>query len=122
MTLRRGYVDTSWGQVHYLEHGEGPVCAFFHESPQSVQAFEQTLPHMTGIRAIAFDTPGYGNSDPPPEDGFEIPDYSARLLEAIDGLGMLLHQAVPGFERWFGVRPSVTEALRTHVLAGGETS
>ena len=45
-----------------------------------------------------------------------------RGLKAIDGLGMLLHQAVPGFERWFGVRPSVTEALRTHVLAGGETS
>jgi len=88
MTLRRGYVDTSWGQVHYLEHGEGPVCAFFHESPQSVQAFEQTLPLMSGIRAIAFDTPGYGNSAPPPRDGFEIPDYSARLLEAIDGLGV----------------------------------
>lgn len=45
-----------------------------------------------------------------------------RGLKAIDGLGMLLHQAVPGFERWFGVRPSVTEALRSHVLAGGETS
>jgi shikimate dehydrogenase len=29
-----------------------------------------------------------------------------------DGLGMLLHQAVGGFERWFGVRPRVTEGLR----------
>jgi len=28
-----------------------------------------------------------------------------RGLRAADGLGMLLHQAVPGFERWFGVRP-----------------
>lgn len=36
----------------------------------------------------------------------------------IDGLGMLLHQAVPGFEAWFGHRPAVTEALRAHVLAG----
>ena len=36
---------------------------------------------------------------------------------AVDGLGMLLHQAVPGFERWFGVRPQVTPALRTLVLA-----
>ena len=35
----------------------------------------------------------------------------------VDGLGMLLHQAVPGFERWFGLRPEVTEALRLHVEA-----
>ena len=30
----------------------------------------------------------------------------------VDGLGMLLHQAVPGFEHWFGKRPVVTDALR----------
>ena len=34
----------------------------------------------------------------------------------VDGLGMLLHQAVPGFERWFGQRPEVDEALRAVVL------
>jgi len=35
-----------------------------------------------------------------------------RGLATVDGLGMLLHQAVPGFERWFGVRPEVTDELR----------
>jgi len=35
----------------------------------------------------------------------------------VDGLGMLLYQAVPGFERWFGVRPDVTPALRAQVVA-----
>jgi len=34
----------------------------------------------------------------------------------VDGLGMLLHQAVPGFERWFGKKPDVDEALRDAVL------
>ena len=34
----------------------------------------------------------------------------------VDGLGMLLHQAVPGFERWFGLRPEVTDDLRAAVL------
>ena len=34
----------------------------------------------------------------------------------VDGLGMLLHQAVPGFERWFGVRPEVDDATRKAVL------
>ncbi len=37
----------------------------------------------------------------------------------VDGLGMLLHQAVPGFERWFGTRPEVTEDLRKAVLGNG---
>jgi len=39
-----------------------------------------------------------------------------RGLTVVDGLGMLLHQAAPGFERWFGGRPVVTRALRTAVL------
>ncbi|MCC5972829.1 MAG: shikimate dehydrogenase [Rubellimicrobium sp.] len=34
----------------------------------------------------------------------------------VDGLGMLLHQAVPAFERWFGVRPEVDDAVRAAVL------
>ncbi|MAH84330.1 MAG: shikimate dehydrogenase [Rhodospirillaceae bacterium TMED8] len=36
----------------------------------------------------------------------------------VDGLGMLLHQARPGFEAWFGERPQVTDGLRKHVEAG----
>jgi shikimate dehydrogenase len=40
---------------------------------------------------------------------------AARGNRTVDGLGMLLHQAVPGFERWFGVRPEVTPQLRAHV-------
>ena len=40
----------------------------------------------------------------------------ARGCITVDGLGMLLHQAAPGFERWFGVRPEVDEPLRAAVL------
>ncbi len=40
-----------------------------------------------------------------------------RGNRVVDGLGMLLQQAVPGFERWFGVRPEVTPELRAHVAA-----
>lgn len=36
----------------------------------------------------------------------------------VDGFGMLLHQAVPGFELWFGQRPLVTSTLRAHILEG----
>ncbi len=49
-------------------------------------------------------------------------EAAKRGNAVVDGLGMLLHQAVPGFERWFGVRPHVTPALRAHVVATlGET-
>lgn len=41
----------------------------------------------------------------------------ARDLTCVDGLGMLLHQAVPGFAAWFGVEPAVDRALRDVVLA-----
>ncbi len=40
-----------------------------------------------------------------------------RDLATVDGLGMLLHQAAPGFEKWFGKRPMVTPALRSLVEA-----
>ena len=46
----------------------------------------------------------------------------AKGLRTVDGLGMLLHQAAPGFERWFGVRPEVTAKLRRVVVRDlGET-
>lgn len=40
----------------------------------------------------------------------------ARGNMVVDGLGMLLHQAVPGFEAWFGVRPAVTAELRDLIV------
>lgn len=39
----------------------------------------------------------------------------ARGLRGVDGLGMLLHQARPGFLAWFGVEPQVDQALRDYV-------
>lgn len=41
---------------------------------------------------------------------------SAAGATIVDGLGMLMHQGVPGFERWFGERPNVDEAARAAVL------
>ncbi len=42
---------------------------------------------------------------------------AAKGCPTVDGLGMLLHQAVPGFEAWFRKRPEVDEDLRAAVLA-----
>lgn len=43
-------------------------------------------------------------------------EAEAMGCTAVDGLGMLLHQAAPGFERWFGHRPEVDDATRKAVL------
>lgn len=55
-----------------------------------------------------------------------VPLETALLVAArkrgnitVDGIGMLLHQARPGFRAWFGVDPEVTPALRGFVLADG---
>ena len=45
-----------------------------------------------------------------------LADAAARGLKTVDGLGMLLHQARPGFRSWFGCDPEVTDALRAACL------
>lgn len=66
--VRRGYVDTPGGQIHFYAAGDrGPLVFLFHETALSGNEFEKTLPILaTRCRAIALDTPGYGMSDPPP--------------------------------------------------------
>lgn len=51
-----------------------------------------------------------------PLDTLFLREARSRGCRTVDGLGMLLHQAAPGFERWFGVRPEVDDALRAAVL------
>ena len=46
-----------------------------------------------------------------------LAEAKALGLKTVDGLGMLLHQAVPGFEAWFGVRPMVNARLRQTIEA-----
>lgn len=45
-----------------------------------------------------------------------LQDAAEIGCRTVDGLGMLLHQAVPGFDRWFGVRPEVNEKTRAAIL------
>lgn len=46
-----------------------------------------------------------------------LAEARSRGLRIVDGLGMLLHQAVPGFAAWFGTTPEVTPALRARIEA-----
>jgi shikimate dehydrogenase len=69
----------------------------------------------SGDPGIAFDS---GRKDAIVADLVYVPLETQLLRSArthglvgVDGLGMLLHQAVPGFEKWFGVRPDVSSEL-----------
>lgn len=89
--VRRGYVDTPLGQVHYRAAGtDAPeqrplIC--FHQSPSSSLTYQEILPFLgPHRRAIALDTPGFGESFRPKRKP-SLPDYAAWLRDAVHGLG-----------------------------------
>lgn len=77
---------------------------------------------MAGHPAIALDMDAFMGALKPGAAVYDIVyvPFETALLKAakahghpaVDGLGMLMHQAVPGFARWFGVTPTVTAELR----------
>ena len=86
-TTRKGYVDGPFGQIHYYEAGEGPCLILAHQSPVCGRMFEKAMPLLSdrGIRAIAVDTPGFGNSDVPAEPP-TIVDYADAFAAVLAGL------------------------------------
>lgn len=107
-------------------------------APDSIAVAWGDVPNLLGKTDCLVNTTSLGMTGQPPLDldlaplksgalvtdivyaPLETPllgEARARGYRTVDGLGMLLHQAVPGFERWFGVRPQVTDELRRLVLA-----
>ena len=90
---KRGYVDGRFGQVHYhrawpgAEDGGKTPVAFFHQNHKSAFEYDLLLREMGRDReALAFDSPGYGRSDPPP--GVPVmDDFAGAMADALDGLG-----------------------------------
>jgi len=93
---QRGYVNCRFGQIHY--HRAWPAAesvrtplAFFHQNHKSAFEYDMLLREMGRDReALAFDTPGYGSSDGPP-DVPTMADYAGSMANALDGLGFGAH-------------------------------
>ena len=91
--LRRMYVDSRYGQLHLRSafpasggFDELTTLICLHQSPMSGRVFEGFLRLMGTDRSVyAPDTPGFGESDPPPEQP-AIADYAAALGDFIDQL------------------------------------
>ncbi|WP_044564184.1 alpha/beta hydrolase [Azospirillum sp. B4] len=91
--IRRGFVDTSFGQVHYRTIGDGPVLIMHHASPGSAKQLEGLMRLLAAeFRVVAFDTPGNGDSSPLSIATPTIADLAAGLLQAVVDLG--IEQAV----------------------------
>ncbi len=92
VNVRRQYIDGRFGQMHYriarpAGETERPPLMCFHSSPNSGRIYEIFLGHMGTDRiAVAVDTPGFGESDPP-ADPPSIEDYAAAMGEVADALG-----------------------------------
>jgi pimeloyl-ACP methyl ester carboxylesterase len=85
----KGYAMGVHGQVHYRDSGEGVPLVLLHQAPMSHRQYDTVFPLLAarGLRAIAIDLPGYGQSDPPcfvPEIG----DYASAPLAVMDALGI----------------------------------
>lgn len=88
--VRRAYVDGRFGQMHLRIARNGssglPPLVCIHMSPMSGRVFEDFLAEIGADRtAIAFDTPGFGLSDPPPSPP-SIADYASALLDGLSAL------------------------------------
>ncbi|MDX2144948.1 MAG: alpha/beta fold hydrolase [Rhodospirillaceae bacterium] len=94
VTVKRQYVDGPFGQIHVRiaapadpKADTKPALACFHYSPGSGRMYEQILPLLATDRTVmAFDTPGYGNSTPPPKQPV-LTDYVNALTTALTALG-----------------------------------
>src|SRR4051794_39044245 len=65
--VRRSFVDLPHGQMHWAECGlpDAPAVLLLHQTPRSWLEYREVLPLLgQRVRAIALDTPGFGDSEP----------------------------------------------------------
>ena len=86
--MKRAYIDTPEGQIHYLSDGKGEPLLLLHQTPLSSNLFSRVVPILAKkYKVVAMDTLGYGNSDKPPE-GYTIEDYARNIIHFIDAIGI----------------------------------
>jgi len=90
MSIRKGYVDTRDGQIHYrVSAAAGPALVFLHQTASSSAMWEQIMQRLEGrCHMVALDTPGFGGSYDPGVVAPDIGYYRDAFLEALAGLGL----------------------------------
>lgn len=87
--MPRHYTNGPFGQLHYSDIGSGIPLILCHQAPLSQRQFGKVYPLLAqrGIRAIGFDLPGFGQSDPPSAPP-SIEDYASVLPALLEAAGL----------------------------------
>ena len=87
--IKRQFVRIGNRHVHYRYAGQGPVLLLLHQSPQNSRMWLSMIERFADrYTVIAPDTPGFGYSDPLPDDAPGIEQFANATLEFADALGI----------------------------------
>ena len=86
--VKKSYISSQYGQVHFQIYGDGIPLILCHQSPSSLEMFNSAYPVLAalGIQSIGIDTPGYGQSDGPNNQP-KILDYAQCVIDVITSTG-----------------------------------
>ena len=87
--MKRAYIDTPAGQVHYRMQGVGEPLLLLHQAKTSSDEYVLMMPILAKThQIIAMDTLGYGNSDAPSKVRPLVEDYAHNVVDFLDALGI----------------------------------
>jgi pimeloyl-ACP methyl ester carboxylesterase len=88
IVVKRGFVDTPEGQIHYAMAGQGKPVLLLHQTPRSWDEYRDVLP-IIGKKywAIAMDTIGFGDSYKPEKKG-SIEQYARGVIRFLDAMSI----------------------------------
>lgn len=89
MSVRRRFLQVGARRVHYVRAGDGPPVVLIHSSPANVRLLEKEIERLASdFTVFAFDTPGFGLSDPLPLAGMTVADLADAMAETLIAIGM----------------------------------
>lgn len=115
--VTRGFIEVDGREVHYRATGRGPAALFIHSSPTNSS---YVLPDMLALadsyRCVAFDTPGFGLSDPLPGEALTVADLADATAAAMRAFGL---PALPVFGTHSGAAIALELGFRHPALVTG---
>lgn len=86
--IKRAFLDTEDGQIHYRIGGEGEPLLLLHMNPRSSDEYRELMPILAQkYRVMAMDFMGFGDSDKPPRL-YSVADYAKTVIALFDELGI----------------------------------
>ena len=84
--IRKAYLDTAEGQVHFWTVGSGQPLLLIHQSSSSTEEYAAMVPFLADhFQLIAYDWPGHGRSDDPPKE-YRVDEFTHVALSVLDHL------------------------------------